>query len=179
MSLTTLDFAILGLLTQNAQSGYQIRQVFETTAMGNYSSSPGSIYPALKKLQKLGLVSKADSEEKKSPFHITQTGSDTITQWLETPVCTDDIPKNMPGLLLRFAFMNEAISLTTKLTFLAGFKHACQDYLDSLQDFHKKQGQYMPVNGLLAFELGIASYETHITWAKDAATTLKASQNEK
>lgn len=178
MGLTTLDYAILGLLTQNAQSGYQIRQVFETTAMGNYSSSPGSIYPALKKLQKLGLVDKPDSQAKKSPFHISESGSRAVRQWLETPITNGDVPKNMSALLLRFAFMDEAVSLGTKLTFLHDFEQACQQYLDSLLDFHKKQSQYMPINGLLAFELGITSYETHIAWARQAILKLNSSQNE-
>lgn len=178
MNLTSLDFAILGLLTQNAKSGYQIRQVFETTAMGNYSSSPGSIYPALKKLQQLGLVDKKNQEEKKSPFHITESGSIQMKKWLETPVVASDIPKNLPGLLLRFAFMDETIDLRIKLTFLYDFKRGCQDYLNSLLDFHKKQSQYMPINGLLAFELGISSYETHIDWAEKAIERLKNDQHE-
>ncbi|MBX2878146.1 MAG: PadR family transcriptional regulator, partial [Saprospiraceae bacterium] len=50
-SPTRLDYAIMGLLIGGPLSGYQIRQIFETSEMGNYSSSPGSIYPALKRLR--------------------------------------------------------------------------------------------------------------------------------
>jgi len=48
--ITVLGYALLGLLQQKAQSGYELRKVFAETAMGNYSSSPGAIYPALERL---------------------------------------------------------------------------------------------------------------------------------
>jgi DNA-binding PadR family transcriptional regulator len=178
MNLTSLDFAILGLLTQSSQSGYQIRQTFETTALGNYSSSPGSIYPALKKLQKLGLAGKTAPKGSKSQFQITKAGTKAVTAWLETPVANEDIPKGLSGLVLRFAFMGDDISITTKLTFLKSFQDGCQNYLDSLLEFHKAQSQNMPINGLLAFELGITSYQTQIQWATDAISKLKTHQNE-
>jgi len=49
---TLLDYAILGLIQDHALSGYAIRKMFEETALGHYSSSPGTIYPALNRLQK-------------------------------------------------------------------------------------------------------------------------------
>ena len=36
-------------------SGYDLRKVFEETALGNYSSSPGAIYPALSRLEQQGI----------------------------------------------------------------------------------------------------------------------------
>jgi DNA-binding PadR family transcriptional regulator len=53
---TPLEYAVLGLLHQSEQSGYDLRKVFAATALGNYSSSPGTVYPALKRLEKRGLV---------------------------------------------------------------------------------------------------------------------------
>ncbi len=55
---TLLDYAILGLIQNQPLSGYAIRKLFEETALGNYSSSPGTIYPALSRLQKFDLVEK-------------------------------------------------------------------------------------------------------------------------
>ncbi len=54
VSLTPLRLAILGLVAMHPQSGYDLRKIFETTPMGNFSSSPGAIYPALKSLEKKG-----------------------------------------------------------------------------------------------------------------------------
>jgi DNA-binding PadR family transcriptional regulator len=51
LTITTLGYALLGLIRAEPRTGYALRMVFETTPMGSYSSSPGSIYPALKSLE--------------------------------------------------------------------------------------------------------------------------------
>ena len=53
---TNLGFALLGLVHKEPMSGYDLRKVFAETALGNYSSSPGAIYPALARLEKQGLI---------------------------------------------------------------------------------------------------------------------------
>jgi DNA-binding PadR family transcriptional regulator len=50
-SASTLEFALTGLLRQKPQSGYDLRKTFTDTAMRHYSDSPGSIYPAMRRLQ--------------------------------------------------------------------------------------------------------------------------------
>ena len=50
MKHTALGYALIGLVQEDPRSGYALRKVFEDTPMGAFSSSPGSIYPALKKL---------------------------------------------------------------------------------------------------------------------------------
>ena len=60
--MTPLSFALLGLIGMEPRSGYKLRKVFETTPLGNYSSSPGSIYPALRALEKAGLVRRGAAE---------------------------------------------------------------------------------------------------------------------
>jgi len=51
-----LGYALLGLIHQKPSSGYDLRKTFAETAMGNYSDSPGAIYPALERLESQGLV---------------------------------------------------------------------------------------------------------------------------
>ena len=53
---TTVDFIILGLLQEQTLTGYGIRMIFENTAIGSYSSSPGTVYPAINKLKKMGFI---------------------------------------------------------------------------------------------------------------------------
>ena len=45
-----LELALMGLLSQQDRSGYDLLNIFSQTAMGGFSSSPGAIYPALKRL---------------------------------------------------------------------------------------------------------------------------------
>jgi len=58
-----LDYALLGLLNKRPAAGYALRRLFQTTPLGVYSDSPGSIYPALRRLHRLGLVAGARERE--------------------------------------------------------------------------------------------------------------------
>ena len=53
---TYIDYVMLGIIQQEAQSGYGILKSLKDLSPGNFSSSPGTIYPALKRLKKFGLV---------------------------------------------------------------------------------------------------------------------------
>ena len=52
VTLSRLEGALLGLLHGEARSGYALRKVFQDTPMLHFSDSPGSIYPALKRLER-------------------------------------------------------------------------------------------------------------------------------
>ena len=173
MTLTSLDYAILGLLRQKNRTGYQIRQIFETTAMGNYSSSPGSIYPAINKLKAASLVQKTDFEAPRSPFCITDQGAKSLSSWLRIPIASEDFPKNIAGLMLRFALMDNRVAIKYKLSFLEAFRENAEVYLDSLQKFRSSQETHQPMNGLLAVEHGIEVYRAHIRWASRTIVKLK------
>lgn len=64
-----LRLVILDILTRNASHGYELIKEIETLTQGNYSPSPGVIYPTLDLLQDQGLISVADENgRKKSPL---------------------------------------------------------------------------------------------------------------
>ena len=62
--LSTLSLAILGLISQRPLTGYDLRKVFLTTPMGHFSSSPGAIYPALRRIEDAGWVRGRTGESK-------------------------------------------------------------------------------------------------------------------
>ena len=79
--VTQLDYAILGLLSQGPLTGYKIRMTFENTALGNFSSSPGTIYPALKRLAALKLIDKKTKGAKRNGqtvMSITRMGTGVL-----------------------------------------------------------------------------------------------------
>ena len=72
---STLEFALVGLLRQKVQSGYDLRKTFTETAMRHYSDSPGSIYPALKRLQARGWIEAEPKDSRgREAFHLSQEG---------------------------------------------------------------------------------------------------------
>src|SRR5438128_1223789 len=101
--MTPLSFALLGLVRQQPRSGYALRKVFETTPLGDYSSSPGSIYPALKSLENAGMVETRDARDArgKGSYHLTARGTAALKKWLDAPI-TD-----LGEAMLRFAFLGD------------------------------------------------------------------------
>ena len=174
MRVTTLDFSILGLLLSGDKTAYSIRMIFKRTAMGNYSSSPGSIYPATEKLLKLGLV---DRENKRGGLlRITAQGRTQIKEWMTEELVLEMIAKEPQALMLKFAFMDHLVSQPEKVAFLKSFLHLAEKHKNSLETWHSAEGSKLPLHGRLSFEYGISIAKTQISWIK---STLKLIANEK
>ncbi len=171
MRITTLDYAILGLLLPGPKTAYGIRMVFESTAMGNYSSSPGSIYPATKKLRKLGLV---NSENKVGGIlEITARGKTALKDWLIQPITPTMVEKESQVLILKFAFMDHLVSRKEKEAFLGAFLEQSKTYSRSLEAYLKGDGAALPLHARLSVELGIATLKTQINWLRSTLQTVK------
>ena len=66
--------AILTLLAEEPMHGYQIIQVISERSGGNWTPSPGSVYPTLQQLEDEGLIEPADSETGRRVFALTEAG---------------------------------------------------------------------------------------------------------
>lgn len=141
---SSLGYAILGLLVDEPRTGYAVRMVFEETAMGQYSSSPGSIYPALKRLSEEGLVEQTDggtSSRSTSLYNATKQGRDRFRAWLRLPIAGRDITNGMKVLMLRFAFMNQ-LSRRDVIDFLRSLETGIKEYVAELIEFRKQRTDY-------------------------------------
>lgn len=173
---TPLGYAILGLLAAHPWTGYEISRLFADTPMGVHSSSPGSIYPAIKRLQAAGLVETTphpdNPEGSKTAFAITKKGRKIFRDWLMTPVTREDVERGMRTLLLRFAFMSGNLPNAAIRRFLVDLKQEIEIYTESLVAYGKAARPAMPLTGALAFDCGIESYRTHARWAARAIEAL-------
>ena len=91
--VSLLGYALLGLLHQRPGSGYVLRKIFATTPMGTFSDSPGAIYPALRRLERQGLVrgrvEQSAGLRQKQTFRLTPGGKAALEEWLERPLTRD------------------------------------------------------------------------------------------
>ena len=170
---TTLDYIILGLIQQQPLSGYRIRKAFEDTALGNFGGSPGTIYPALKRLEKNNLIlKKSVNGGNKSKYAVTNAGLKELRSWMETLPSKDEVKKNRELLILKFAFMDPMIGPKHKVEYLEAMKYELQNYLRELEQYLRKETTTMPLNGRLALEHGILSYRASIEWCDQAKNYL-------
>lgn len=173
--LTTLEYALLGLVEQGETSGYDLCKVFETTPMGHYSASPGSIYPALKRLEKRGLIEgSVDRKQSLRPrrlYTLAPAGRDALVEWVSRPVDRADIVWAGGELLLRFGFMDALVGREVIVRFLGQMLAHCADEIRSLEQHHRAMREaegegVSPTTGRLALGFGVASFRTLARWAR-------------
>lgn len=73
-----LRLVMLDILAQNASHGYELIKAIENLTQGNYTPSPGVIYPTLDLLADQGFVSIDEEESGRKKISITAAG----TVWL-------------------------------------------------------------------------------------------------
>jgi DNA-binding PadR family transcriptional regulator len=100
-----LELAILGLLKERSMHGYQLKKHLADTLGGFWQVSYGSLYPALKRLQRDGAVEmifpKDQVGRRKNVYRITPAGEAMFADLLERAgqdATADD------GFSVRFAF---------------------------------------------------------------------------
>ena len=172
MSTTSLGFALLGLLHKQPASGYELRKIFQTTPMAHYSSSPGAIYPALRKLEHQGLivgaVDRSQTLRPRKTFKPTRSGSRALQNWLDQPLTRDDVAFRLDELLLRFAFMANFPPAERTKAFLRDLTRELVSYIDDLQRELEALPPGPPPHPRLAVECGIESFRAHARWARRA-----------
>jgi DNA-binding PadR family transcriptional regulator len=169
---TALEYALLGLLHQHPQSGYDLRKIFEMTALGNYSGSPGAIYPALKRLEGQGLVEgDVDSTKALRPrkvFHPTAAGREIFRHWLVREIGREDVERRIDELMLRFAFHWVLDSRGATRGFLASFLREVEEYAGELSRQRRFFPEGTPLHPRLALAAGIEQYRACARWARKA-----------
>src|SRR5258708_27572222 len=181
---STLEMALVGLLRPKPQSGYDLRKTFAATAMRHYSDSPGSIYPALRRLETRGWIAPVAQggsgidegqrdARRRQEFALTEAGKGALIAWLERELTREDVMLRTAELMLRFVFMDGNVPRSTTIRFLDQFIRELGVYAGELRAQFEQTSARTPLHtGLLAFESGIKGMETQLAWAQEARTRL-------
>jgi DNA-binding PadR family transcriptional regulator len=170
--LTTLEYALLGLVAQSPQSGYDLRKTFDTTAMGSFSGSPGAVYPALRRLERRGLVEgEIDATTALRPrmvFRPTAAGRETLEAWLVREIDRTDVERNVDELMLRFALHSVLGSTAPTQRFLEEFLGEVESYVDELRRQQRQIPDGTPLQSRMALLAGVEQYRAFARWARKA-----------
>jgi DNA-binding PadR family transcriptional regulator len=86
-TLTTTEYAVLGLLTRGERSGYNLRRDAERSVGYFWSPARSQIYAVLPRLEELGLVTSRHVVQRGKPakqlYHLTLSGEEVLRGWLE------------------------------------------------------------------------------------------------
>jgi len=145
--------------------------------MGHFSSSPGAIYPALKRIQEqgwiTGTIEKKQTLRPRQVYRLTKKGEEVLRQHLSQPVTHEDVVWHFDDLMLRFAFMGEILGREETLRFLHAFLSGIESYVSALKQHLEAVRESMPPNGRFAMENGIEHYKMNARWARRVIEELK------
>jgi PadR family transcriptional regulator AphA len=103
MDLSPTAYVILGMVSGEPRSGYEIKALVDNTTRFFWAASYGQIYPELRRLSEMWLVKGVDSPtggRKRTVYKITAAGETALKGWLRQPPTTYEMREE--GLLKLF-----------------------------------------------------------------------------
>jgi DNA-binding PadR family transcriptional regulator len=103
VELSATAKVILGMLAARPRSGYEIKQLVDSSARFFWAASYGQIYPELKRLEKAGLITGDDSSQgarQRTTFKLTAEGRLAAREWIAGP--PEVLETRDEGLLMLF-----------------------------------------------------------------------------
>jgi DNA-binding PadR family transcriptional regulator len=103
MDLSPTAYVILGMVSREPRSGYEIKALVDNSTRFFWAASYGQIYPELKKLAAAGLIEGVDAprgERKRTVYAIAPEGEAELKDWLRQPPQTYEMRDE--GLLKLF-----------------------------------------------------------------------------
>jgi DNA-binding PadR family transcriptional regulator len=172
-----MDCVILGLLSHESLTGYEIKKRMDTTLKFFWSASFGSIYPTLNSLVQDDLVTKLEITDKgrdKVIYTITEAGREYLKQWLVLPVTKDELRYET---LLKLFFGSEIGSEVT-IGHIVDFERKIKGELPYLKgavsELKKIQkGEEAHRYYLLTAMFGEKVYKTYLEWCEEAKKILE------
>ena len=116
-----LDFAILGLLCDRPRHGYELKRSLGD--LGFWQVSFGSLYPALRRLEKHGFIEATKGEGRRKAYRVTKPGHVQFGEMLAAS--GDDSDRDFQ---LRLAFLGY-VEPESRLAVLESRRTALQDRL--------------------------------------------------
>lgn len=174
-------YAILGLLSHEPLTGYDIKKRIEATISYFWDASFGQIYPTLQKLETDGLVSKEVELDENRPtrkvYTITPKGVNELKKWLSKPVEKEVIRYE---ILLKLCFGSQ-ISVSDNLKNIKEFKDRGLSTLEILNGYEQNLHQVISENEdhlyyLLTVRFGQYVYQAYQAWAEEAIKLLESTK---
>ena len=167
-----MDFVILGLLSHEPLTGYDIKNRIDTNLSLFWGASYGSIYPTLEQLVSGGMIQSSDAStnaREKIRYSITEKGRNSLAQWLSVPVEKDEFRSET---LLKI-FFGSMCGPAVSLSHIDAFREKAEKTLVHLRRMEASLESVLESDDahryyLLTVRFGIGMYESYLSWCREA-----------
>jgi DNA-binding PadR family transcriptional regulator len=181
----SLKHALLGLLSYQPMTGYELKQYFDSTVQHFWNAELSQIYPTLKSIEEHGWVEKhvevQDTRPNRKVYEITQSGRDEFLRWVREPLP----PADLRDPFLIKVFFGTEIPVEDVLVLLRRQMEEQQKVLAFSETVLKErirhassEHQYSTRHGLywtLTLELAMAYRRAYVQWCAESMRLLEAS----
>lgn len=175
--LTAFEQVLLGMLVDQPRSGYDLKKLFTATPAVVYQPSAGALYPALRRLQRRGLlcveVTVSAGRRGRRVWHPTEAGRAVHLEWVRQPVEPGAVASDLGLHLMRFVMMERQVPIAEVRRFLLGLIEALDSFITGMEDFVASTGHKLPGrHPLLALRHGVLTHRASLEWARSTLAEL-------
>jgi DNA-binding PadR family transcriptional regulator len=179
-----LELAILGLLQEAPVHGYELRKQLGLRLGGFRVFSYGSLYPALRRLTRAGLIVEDPEQEPAEPgawsrrrsrrvYRITAEGKERLAELLSEsgPHAWDD---ESFGVHLAFFSRTPA---ETRVRILEGRRRAVEERREGIRSALSRAGEQIDRYTQQLHQLGLDTCEREVRWLNELIATERAARD--
>lgn len=164
-----LDFAILGLLQDQPQHGYELRKLL--SEYGFWSVSFGSLYPALRRMEKGGLIASAGQSGRRKAYRLTELGRARFVEMLSDDTGETDEERAFHLRLAFFRYLEPEARLGVLERRRARLLEHLARTRASLRRVGSRTKEKMDRYTVSLMEHGVRSAEADIAWLDELIET--------
>lgn len=167
-------YAILGFISQQPASGYDIKKQLAANAKWYWSESNAQIYPILKRMEATGCLSSyiddSSGARQRRIYSITAQGIEKLNTWLQQPV---EPTTYREEFFLKFN-LSEHLDLSQRIQQVKQFQKTIQAQLDQIhhQQAEKSHAEKNPAL-ILSQQYAAAVWQAKADWCTATLTTLE------
>lgn len=165
MELSATAYVILGMISREPRSGYEIKAAVDNTTRFFWAASYGQIYPELKKLSEAGLVEGIDAstgDRKRTRYAITADGEQELKDWLRRPPETKEMREE--GLLK--LFFSGVLKPAEAVETLRAMRAARLELTETLRAMEPEKDELKDPYPLMVLRAGIEFNEWFAEWCE-------------
>ena len=179
------QYAMLGLLTMGAMSGYDMREFYNRSMVFFWNESYGQIYPTLKRMTAEGLVTFRHDQKEGKParklYSITEKGREALREWLGEP----PRDKGVRSEFFLKLFLGSSTDNEVSAGHIRDWMDKSQERLEALTriqpllEAEAERGNREALFRLLTLDFGRRVEQTYVEWGRDSLRRLEASRTSK
>jgi DNA-binding PadR family transcriptional regulator len=178
MELSATAYVILGMVSHEPRSGYEIKAAVDDTTRFFWAASYGQIYPELKRLSEAGLVEGIDAsrgDRKRTVYAITADGVAELKDWLRKPPETSEMREE--GLLK--LFFAGALKPAEAVETLRAMRKRRLELTERLRSMEPEKTELKDPFPLMVLRAGIEFNEWFADWCERMEAQLLGPAQEK